>query len=277
MNIDQVTQLEDVATETLRDVAVAIKPTGEAYQRRRESVVAQALRNDIHKELRNRFRAQLLLLDVTGEQWQELVLGSADRLERMQAMQEAFIHKVPEQLGRLEVEISALQKRLTVSNARSEADARRLITLATVQLNMASSSAWLIPLAKAIVASTVKSVQDGYCEVLSASDTKVAKSAAIASGKKAIDFIPILGPILTGSADAFEILNKREADLRAASDELTSMDQYLSALEDMALSFEAILALPVDVDAPMTVDTTQLVARIKKRKVRLLTEQSRPS
>ncbi len=104
--------------------------------------------------------------------------------------------------------------------------------------------------------------------VLSECDGRVAKAAATAVGKKAVDFIPVLGPILSGSVDGYEVANKREADRQTASDELTRMDEYSKALELLSLTFEALLAVPDELS------TEALIERVTKRKARLLATQT---
>jgi len=161
-------------------------------------------------------------------------------------------------------EVDALAQRVSQRANDAVAQARLLASLAGVHLEMASVNAWAGPWSRAVTASTLLGVQEGYRTVLSEVDTKVATAAAIAVGKKAVDFIPVLGPILTGSADAYEVANKREANLQAASDELSQLGEYAKALEHLSLTFEALLAVPSE----MTVEA--LIERVTKRKARLL-------
>jgi hypothetical protein len=208
------------------------------------------------------------MLDVTGEQWQQLMESAADRVAKIHDMEAALLTREPEKLTQLMREVDALQQRLGNDGNRADAQARLLAAAAGVHLEMASVNTWLGPWSTAVIASTLLGVQDGYRTVLTEHDTKVAKTAAVAVGKKAIDFIPVLGPILTGSVDAYDVANKREADLQTASDELSKMDEDSKALELLSLTFEALLAV--------TGETTPdaLVERVTQRKARLLAAQT---
>jgi hypothetical protein len=249
-------------------MAQGIEPTAAAYRARREFALSQATRPGIHKELGNRSRAQLLMLDLTAEQWQELIQSTVDRIAKIDELQASIMKREPEQLTQLMRETDALQQRLSQGARNADAQARLLASLAGIRLEMASVNAWVGPWSRAVIASTLLGVQEGYRTVLTESDTKVAKAAALAVGKKAVDFIPLLGPILTGSADAYEVANKREADLQTASDALSKMDEYSEALEHLSLTFEALLAVPDE----MT--TEALIERVTTRKARLLAAQT---
>ena len=266
MSSTDVHRLRDAAANAGREIAQGIVPTTAAYQARREFALSQATRADIHKDLAKRFRAQLLMLDVTAEQWQELVQSAADRIARIDDVQAAMLAREPGRLTQLMSDVEGLEQR--TGDAGADAQARLLAAVAGVHLEMASLNTWLGPWSRAVIASTLLGVQEGYRAVLTEIDGTVAKAAAIAVGKKAVDFLPVLGPILTGSADAYEVANKREADLRTASDELSKMDAYSKALEHLSLTFEALLAVPSETS------TEALVERVTKRKARLLAAQT---
>ena len=202
------------------------------------------------------------MLDVTAEQWQELMQSATGRIASIDELQAAMLKREPGRLTQRMHEVDALAQRVQPARKRCHCTGT-LASLAGVHLEMAKIVVWAGPWSRAVTASTLLGVQEGYRTLLSEVDT-VATAAAIAVGKKAVDFIPVLGPILTGSADACEVANKREANLQAASDELSQLGEYAKALEHLSLTFEALLAVPSE----MTVEA--LIERVTKRKARLL-------
>ncbi|MES2957386.1 MAG: hypothetical protein V4792_04310, partial [Pseudomonadota bacterium] len=201
-----------------------------AYEQRRKYLIGVIEQTGLHKELRNRARAQLLLLDVTGEQWQALFTSTADRIETLQKNQTRLLANAPATVAAVGERLAAAQKKADPSDAKSQADAKWLKTVSSITLDMTSVGSWLGPWTEALVSQQLADAQESYREVLVASDSRVAKAVAIAAVKKGIDFVPIIGPILTGTSDVYDLANTRAKQVETASDELTRMDDYMDAL-----------------------------------------------
>lgn len=276
MSSTEIDGLHDAALSAARLIRDGVKPTAQAYEARRQTLSTLMQRTDFHAEIRKRYGAQLLLVDVTGEQWQELVLQLEARISTLVGLEATTFDTSSESLKATTAKVNSLCERIVRGERDLEVQADLLAVVARTHVDVVSVNTWLGPWTKALITSQALNVQDRYREVLHTTDSRVAKAAAVSAAKTAAALVPIVGPLITGTIDAYEVANTRNRDLQTTSDELTHLDEYLDALSRMAIVFEALLVEPKRAGDVITFPTASEVSdRVLKRQRRLTGTPSR--